>query len=46
MPARGNWGREEEDWWGGEWMFVAQVGERWEAGGDLGRELIMNVTSK
>ena len=49
MPARGDWGREEEDWWwriveGG--MFAALVGESWDAGGDLGLELLMYDTSK
>ena len=49
MPALGDWGREEEDWWvnrveGG--MFVAQVGDSWEAGGDVGVELLMYDTSQ
>ena len=51
MPARGkgDWGREEEDWLGRRvegGMFVAQVGESWESGGDLGVELLMYDTSK
>ena len=51
MPARGkgDWGREEEDWLGRRvegGMFVAQVGESWEAGGDLGLGLVMHDTSK
>ena len=48
MPAREDWGR-EEDWWGRRvegGMFVAQVGESWGAGGDLGLELLMYDTSK
>ena len=49
MPALGDWGREDEDWWvtrveGG--MFVAQVGDSWEAGGDVGVELLLYDTSK
>ena len=49
MPALGDWGRDDEDWWvtrveGG--MFVAQVGDSWEAGGDVGVELLMYDTSQ
>jgi len=49
MPALGDWGREDEDWWvtrveGG--MFVAQVGDSWEAGGDVVVELLLYDTSQ
>ena len=49
MPVKGDWGREEEDWWGSRVegkMFVAQIGESWEAGINLGVEVILYDTSK
>jgi len=48
MPRKGDWGRDEEDWWGrrveGK-MFVAQIGGKWEAGVNVGVEVIMYDTS-
>jgi len=49
MPKKGDWGREDEDWWLGRVegeMFVVQVGESWVAGVDVGVEVIMFDTSK
>ena len=48
MPRRGDWGREEEDWWGRRVegrMFVVQIGESWEAGVNVGVEVVMYDTS-
>jgi len=48
MPRKGDWGRDEEDWWRSRVegrMFVAQIGEIWEAGVDVGVEVIMYDTS-
>jgi len=48
MPRKGDWGRDEEDWWGRRVegrMFVAQIGENWEAGVNVGVEVILYDTS-
>ena len=48
MPRKVDLGREEENWWGrrveGK-MFVVQIGESWEAGVNVGVEVVMFDTS-
>ena len=48
MPRKGDLEREEENWWGRRVegrMFVVQIGESWEAGVNVGVEVVMFDTS-